>query len=467
MKNLVFVLFLLVFINCNFFHRNSTDKITPIHSIGIFDDIRINNLSYDTYFDIALNFYESANKKYIYGNRDEALNDIILCINILKKIQIDKNTEFWQILNIEETLRLSIELYEKILKNIFELHYDNSKLILTKLLSNLLTDKIKISELRRWEKFAKIGVPFELKKEVEEQIHFFTVRRRKVFSKWMYRSGYFEKWISDTLFYNGLPDELVYLSMIESGFNPNAYSKARAVGLWQFIYPTAKRYNVKIDFWYDGRRDPYKSTQTAIKHLNFLYKYFGNWYLALSAYNSGIYRVKRAIKKDKTTDFWELKSLPRETRKYVPKFLAAMHIYRNMELYGYTEDSISDGFEFETFPVSKFLKLSKIARALGISESELKFLNPELIRGYTDPDIKNYPLRIPVGYKEKMQKIYPHLKPEKKKLWYKHKLAKGETIWDIARKYKVSSKLILRLNNIKNPRLLRPGRNILIPIEAS
>jgi len=334
------------------------------------------------------------------------------------------------------------------------------------MLEQIITDSIRLAELKKWESYAEIGIPFTPADEVDKAIRIFSVSHRKVFLKWLYRSGYYAHWISDSLFNAGLPDELVYLSMIESGFSPFAYSRASAVGLWQFIAPTARRYDLEIDFWYDERKNPYAATNAAIAHLDVLHGMFNNWYLAMAAYNAGSYKVRKVLKRDQVDDYWDLKSLPRETKKYVPKFLAAMHICRNLEDYGMDTLQIAKPLKFEIFPVNKFLKLSTIANSIGIPLQDLKLLNPELVREYTRPDNKEYPLRLPVEKFDAFSRIYPDLEPEKKKFFHNHKLRKGESIWSLSRKYKVSYKTLMDLNKIINPKRLRPGKVILIPIEA-
>jgi len=421
---------------------------------------------YDQYYFAAFHYYESAKKSYLEGHRETAIDEVVYAIDLLRRIHFTKNDALWKIVSTDDLLNQSLKFYEKMIKNIYDLYFDNSGLIVSNLVEDILDDKKKITQLRKWEDFTILGIPYTEDQRVQKQIDFFTTTYRWNFEKWLSRSGFFSNWMTDSLFTAGLPDELFYLSMIESGFSVRAYSKAAASGLWQFIESTGRSYDLKVDFWYDERKNPYAATNAAIRHLKDLYNELGDWYLVLAAYNAGIGKVKSAMRKDNTKNYWEMKHLPRETQRYVPRFLAAMHICRNLEDYGFDQVEYEAPFKFETVKINKFLKLSKIASAINTPLSQLKFLNPELIKGYTHPEIKDYPLRIPVGKKGLFNKVYPSLKPDMKKFFYEHKLKKNESLWNLAQKYKTSTKLIMTLNKITNPKRLRPGKIILIPIEA-
>lgn len=424
------------------------------------------NFNYQKYFDIALKLYQQANQQYLLTNREDALRCIIYSIDLLKKISIVEDMEFWQIVNIEEMLHTTVGLYEKIIKNIYDEHYDNSGLIVSRILNDVVANKYAIENLQKWEQYAKMGIPYSEDERVNEEIHYFSVKNRSVFKKWLFRSGYYSGWMTDSLFKSGLPDELFYLCMIESGFSPFAFSRASASGLWQFMKGTAKLYNLKTGFWVDERRDPYRSTQAAIAHLKDLQKIFDNWYLTMAAYNCGPRKVVRSIARNKQNDYWQLNKLPKETRQYVPRFLAVMHIARNLDEYGFAQADMAAPLQFEIFTMNKSLRLSTIALSLGISAEDLKLLNPELIREQTPYDYADYPLRLPPGKSELFSQIYPTIKAEPKKLWNTHIVKKGDNLWSIAKKFKITQKALCELNKITNAQKLKPGRTLIIPMDA-
>ena len=427
------------------------------------------HFNYQKYFDIALKLYQQANQQYLLKNREDALRNVIYSIDLLKKISIVEGMEFWQIVNVEEMLNTTVGLYEKIIKNIYDEHYDNSGLIVSRILNDVVANKYAIENLEKWERYAKMGIPYAEDERVNEEIHRFSIdpffKNRSVFKKWIYRSGYYAGWMTDSLYKAGLPDELLYLCMIESGFSPFAFSPATASGLWQFMRGTAKSYHLNTGFWIDERRDPYRSTQAAIAHLKDLQKVFNNWYLSMAAYNCGQRKVERSIARHRQDDYWQLSKLPKETRQYVPRFLAVMRIARNMDDYGFTKADVAPALNFEVFPVDKSLRLSSIALAIGTTTDELKLLNPELIREQTPPDYTGYQLRLPFGKAEQFARIYPSMKAEPKKRWHNHVVRKGDNLWSIAKKYKVSQKTLCDLNKITSPKKLKPGRTLLIPLE--
>jgi membrane-bound lytic murein transglycosylase D len=263
-----------------------------------------------------------------------------------------------------------------------------------------------------------------------------------------------------------LPEELVYLPLIESAFSAHAFSRAGASGIWQFMPSTAKWRGLHIDFWVDERRDPVKSTEKAAQLLKYLYGYYGNWELALAAYNAGIGAVNLAIKRGGNRDFWELgrmKLLKSETRQYVPRFIAAADIAANAEAYGFSIGQ-NDKFLFhENLIVEKPVDLSVFSRESAISLKTLKFLNPELNRLIT-PVGRIYTLRIPADSYAEALRVYHNL-PKEDLVGVKHYTVRyGDTLGEIAQNYKTSVTLLKHLNGIGNSRRLMAGRTILVPI---
>lgn len=244
-------------------------------------------------------------------------------------------------------------------------------------------------------------LPVTYNSKVHKWVKFFQTRGKKDFTKWINRSHRYIPKIQPTLEAKGLPSDLVYLAMIESGFSPHAVSSAQAVGYWQFIKPTAKRYGLTTEWWIDERRDFIKSTLAAASYLNDLYRMFDSWYLAASAYNMGEGRVKRLIKKYKTRNFWELSTkpgFPAETREYVPKIIAAMLISKSPEKYGFNEIKPEQPYNFDYFFVPGGTDLDNLAYYIGADKKLLKTLNPELLKGFVPQYVSTHRIRIPRGH---------------------------------------------------------------------
>lgn len=244
--------------------------------------------------------------------------------------------------------------------------------------------------------------PVTYNHQVKTWIHYFQTRGRTSFKKWLERSARYAPYIQDQLEDNELPQDLLYVAMIESGFTPRAKSAAGAVGIWQFIAPTARRYGLKVNWWIDERRNFTKATAAAIRYKKDLYKMFGSWYLVSASYNTGENRILRLIKKHQTNDFWELaemKTLPDETINYVPKIIAATLIAKSPALYGFTNLSFNLPFKFEETDVPGGTDLNNLAQYIGVQERYLKDLNPDLVRGFIPREVKKHRIKIPIGSK--------------------------------------------------------------------
>lgn len=313
----------------------------------------------------------------------------------------------------------------------------------------------------------KEDIPIVINRQVEKWMAYFQGRGRPHFAKWLSRSGRYIPMMREILIENGLPEDLVYLSMIESGFYPYAYSRARAVGQWQFIYHTGIRYGLKVDWWIDERRDPEKSTIAAAQYLKDLHDEFQHWYLAAAGYNAGEGKISRAIKRYNTEDFWEISKyryIKPETKNYVPKLIAASLIAKNPESYGFVNIEYQKPLAYEKVPVPEPVELSTIARALNIDVKELKSLNPELIRDVTPPKYPNYELKVPVGQKGVFLAKYDSMPRYKIKDVIVHKVRRGEALSTIADQYGTSSYKIARFNNLSSVHRIRAGQSLKIPI---
>lgn len=268
--------------------------------------------------------------------------------------------------------------------------------------------------------FAEIqrpDIPLVMNDRVQDWLDYFQGRGRPYFERYLARSVKYIPMIRRVLKENGLPQDLVYLAMIESGFNPHAYSRASASGTWQFIYQTGVRYGLQVDQWVDERRDPEKSTVAAAKYLKDLYDRYNNWYLAAAGYNAGEGKIDRAIKKYATEDFWELskgKYLRNETKDYVPKLIAAAMIAKDPDKYGFRNVPYESAVGFEEAEIDAPIDLRVAAKCAGTTYEEIKTLNPELLHWVTPPQGKTYQLKVPAGSKGKFESNYAALKPEER-----------------------------------------------------
>lgn len=320
------------------------------------------------------------------------------------------------------------------------------------------------------------GLPVVTNPVVEQWIHYFKTRGRKHFIKWLVRSQSTQNLVLPILQKEGMPQELYFLAMIESGFSNSAYSSAKATGTWQFMSGTAKLYGLKINHWVDERRDPVKSTVAAGRYLRDLYGLFGDWYLAIASYNAGPGKIKSAIRKSGSNDFWKIAQtsyIRSETKHYVPKMLAAMIIATNPSGHGFNViANPQDITPTTTVAVKRPLELDDIAHNLGLNGEDLRRWNPELIKNVTPPptSLKNvkdgYQLRLPETYAEKFASVEAALPDLEIQDVMIHKVKRGETLQVIARRYKVAVKQIISLNPELAAKRLKIGREIAIPVPA-
>ena len=313
-------------------------------------------------------------------------------------------------------------------------------------------------------------IPLVRTTTVDQFINYFKTKGKKQFQIWLDRKHEYGGLINEILTEQELPEELVNLAMIESGLNPKAFSRASAAGIWQFIYSTGKLYDLKRDWYVDERRDPIKSTYAACAHLKDLFEEFDHWYLALAAYNSGSGRVHRAMRLHQTSDFWQLHTLPRETRNYIPYYLAAAIIARNPEEYGFETYSKKRKapFEFDTVELEKSADLSVLARSAGTSLKTMQYYNPELRQSAT-PQNGPYTLRIPKGTANKFTANFNAL-PEVQRFapqYIVHKVRRGESLSTISKKYKVSIHDVAAVNKIRNRHKISIGQKLTIPIRGA
>ncbi|MGB5750331.1 MAG: LysM peptidoglycan-binding domain-containing protein [Desulfobacterales bacterium] len=312
------------------------------------------------------------------------------------------------------------------------------------------------------------AIPIAINRHVQAEINLFTTGGEKYFFIESYRrSGRYRDQIVKAMKAAGLPEELSWLPLIESGYKVNALSRARALGLWQFIPSTGYKFGLQRNKFIDERMDPEKSTKAAIEYLKELHRIFGDWATVLAAYNCGEGRVLKVIRSQNVNyldNFWDLyERLPRETARYVPRFLATLHILNNPETYGLDRVPIDPPMEYETVDINKQVHLKNVAKSIGVSEQVLRDLNPELRYRILPGD--NYRLRIPPGNSDlltaKIDQV-PVSHPPQRAYVY-HRVRNGETLSVIARKYRTSVRSIMRANNLRRSNYIVAGKRLKIP----
>lgn len=311
-------------------------------------------------------------------------------------------------------------------------------------------------------------IPIVFNDAVKYYIRWFSEDRKKVFANWLKRSRLYVPIIREILRERNMPEDLVYLAMIESGFNPKAYSTARAVGPWQFIYSTGGRYGLEVNYWVDERRDPEKSTVAAAKYLKDLFDQFGCWYLAAASYNAGEGRIGRLTQKYNTSDFWELhryNTLPRETREYVPQLIAAAIIAKDPAKFGFGSVTYDAPVRFTEVKVPPATPVATIAKASLVDVDLVRTYNPEILRGITPPG-KDYVVKLPSDVSA--QTFYERLGPELEGLpalkgITTYKVRKRDSVASILKKHKIDRQDLILVNSSDNDLRIRPGMVLAIP----
>ena len=308
-------------------------------------------------------------------------------------------------------------------------------------------------------------VPLLQNRQVNRHLMYYTMRRPEVMERWLERSEKYFPMMREIFREEGAPEELVHLSMIESGLNPRARSWAAAVGMWQFIRATGSMYGLEVNFWVDERRDPEKATRAAARHLVDLYNIWGDWHLAMANYNISPRGLKRAIRAaGGVEDYWAAYNyLPRETRGYVPGFIAATMIAQNPVEFGFRKNYNERPYDYETVEVDPLMPLDRLADAASISTEKLKEYNPELLRWATPPGSK-YALKLPVGTRDEFLENYESIpREERNQNITMHTVQRGETLGRIASKYGTSVRALYETNeNLSN--IIYPGQKLVVPL---
>ncbi len=324
-------------------------------------------------------------------------------------------------------------------------------------------------DLRRLQ--AEYDIPIEVNEQVIAYIRFFQGPVvRKHFVKWLGRSSRYIPVFRRILREEGLPEDTVYLAMIESGFANLATSRAKAVGPWQFILPTAKRMGLRQDFWVDERRDPEKAARAAARYLKELYRQTGDWRLAWAGYNAGVGKIYQAWRRGQQ-DFWTMtrgRVLKSETKGYVPKLMAAAIITKHPEAFGFRKDEIDPEAwqDYDAVSVPSATPLSAVAQAADVPEKALLDLNPELRRTCTPP--RPYDVKLPRGRAETFANNWPTVSETAGKLAFaQHRVRPGESVKAIAKAYRIDAATMLRMNGLRPGRHVKAGTELVIPLNAA
>ncbi len=386
--------------------------------------------------DSAIDFYQIAQESWEGGDFDGALDSLDESYSLILKVddQLDST-----IMQQKEDLRFTIS------KRIMEVYASRFSVVAGN----------------------QKAIPLVMNEHVEKALKSFTGREKKFFLDSYVRSGKYRFAIVEALKEEGLPEELSWLPLIESGYQTRALSRARALGMWQFIASTGYKFGLERNDWIDERMDPEKSTRAAIAYLKELHGIFGDWTTALAAYNCGEGNVLKAIKRQKINyldDFWDLyTSLPRETASYVPRFLAVLHIINDPAAHGITLPPVEEPVRVDKITVSKQMDLKKIAQNIGSSYQEMKSLNPELRKNVTPGT--SYDLKVPAGKGEVLLAQLPAIP-----VWVAptpsylvHRVRRGESLSVIACRYGTSVRAIMNMNGLSSSSYIKQGWKLKVP----
>jgi membrane-bound lytic murein transglycosylase D len=402
-------------------------------------------------------------------DKNEVVRRFEGAIDILNRLiyfpNVNENKDF------QELTKSVIEDYEKFVSKIDVLPPSASIFALRQKFNEEMSKMdIRNLPIPKTSDLARTQVPLTINPEVEQTIAYFMQGNgRTFFTKWLGRSGKFFPKMKEIFREEGAPEELIYLSMIESGMNPTVVSKAQAVGLWQFIQGTGSMYGLKSNWWLDNRRDPWKATRAAARHLKDLHRAMGDWHLALACYNCSMTRIRRCMAEMNDTTFWGIRDcLPKETQNYIPLYIAATLIAMDPARYGFTNIQYESPESYDTVYVHEAVDLNALGNAAGVSGLDIKSLNPELLQPSTPPveicGPEGYCLRIPSGTVKKFVERYARLTPEEKRPWLIHTVERGESLRSIARTYGLTTDQLADYNNISSSEHVKRGSRLRVPM---
>ena len=330
--------------------------------------------------------------------------------------------------------------------------------------SNLVADNRILQESAN-EKIYRETFPLIINDEVQAEITYLTTKARGFLTKALSRAEKYSALMREIVVGYGIPEELAYLPIIESGFNYQAYSPKGAAGMWQFMPGTAKWIGMKRNEWMDERLDPVISCRYAAKYLRMLYDTFGDWYLALASYNYGGHNVKRAIKNAGTSEFYDIAAkriIPVETQKYVPRFVASVYIIKNYEKYGLEFKEWKEDYEYYSLPFTSPVRL--VAKYSGVTEREFMQLNPALRSPFVPSNRHGYQIRLPKDKMLRLKENYNVLKNQSAQDYQVYYVRRGDNLSKIAERFGVSQGILMSINGIVNSNRIREGQKLYIPV---
>lgn len=456
MKRHLIAIFLLAALAC----ASSRDSRPPVADPD-FPDRSIDEIyaqrfaleDFQSRLDAAVNHYRNDNRYLFFASRDSLVADVNRYIR--RHPHAEDDPAFVRILNHLsglDTLTFAVN--------------DSNAMTYEDSLALSFADwpdiDIKLDDGVMFSKYSSV-FPEVSNQRIDFWIDYYTGPGKARFERAVHRMQRHRPVVSSILDEMDLPPELICVALIESGFAMKAVSRARAVGPWQFIRGTARLYGLRINWWYDERRNIVAATYAAGNYLRDLHSIWGDWYLALAAYNCGEYRVARAVARQRTENFWQLR-LPKQTERYVPKFLAVLYILRHPERYGIDVPDV-EPVEFDQVKISDATDLSTIAECAGTTLNTLRELNPECLR-WTTPPKTEILLKVPKGSGEQCAANLAKIPPEERVTWTRHRVKRGETLSVIARKYGVSVTSMKSLNNIRNAHRIREGQMLIVPLQG-